>query len=363
MNHHHSHHQELKKLHLMFPSRFFDTAQCFSSEAHLTNQYQVCDNIDLGTIVQDFETYYCLRFQKYPKICKKIPVEENRKTIPKKAPHPDSGFHDNTKPHATNLQNEMQKENKLHVRNTSGKASSICVPVQKSLKNNNSLSDFNLTVLPLTHEGFTNMHINSTQTDVQDNPSENFLKPLSGCSAYNTEWKEFAEVISKVNIGQLIHLMVCSDSTVPISVLRRILFLYKITPRPTLELFQSAVNWRPCILVQCISCKIRFLAIIFKEVTGNISLTPVDTHTPLFTAYQSSAGETWKDCVLNAIFRLSSGLLITYCTSKNFMSSHLANEEAIIPYLLLSQKPSVNNAYNCLQCELLHCFTKMHILL
>jgi len=200
----------------MFPSRFFDTAECFSSEAHLTNQYQVCDNIDLGTIVQDFETYYYVRFQKYPKICKKIHVDENRKNIPKKAPHPDSGFHDITKPHALNLQNGIQKENKLHVRKSSGKASSICVPTQKTLKNNTSLSDFNLTVLPLTHEGFTNMHITRTQTDVQDSTSEKLLKPLSGCSAYCTEWKEFAEVISKVNIVQLIHLMLCSDSAVSV---------------------------------------------------------------------------------------------------------------------------------------------------
>lgn len=187
----------------MFPSRFFDTAQCFSSEAHLTNQYQVCDNIDLGTIVQDFETYYYIRFQKYPKICKKIPVDEDRKNIPKKAPLPDGGLHDTTKPHAINLQNEIQKENKLYVRKSSGKASSICVPIQKTLKNNNSLSDFNLTVLPLTHEGFTNVHIPSTQTYIQNSTSEKLLKPLSGCSAYSTEWKEFAEVISKVNIKLL----------------------------------------------------------------------------------------------------------------------------------------------------------------
>jgi hypothetical protein len=210
-------------------------------------------------------------------------MEENRKNIPKNAPHPDSGFHDITKPHATNLQNEIQKENKLHVRKSSGKVSNICVPIQRSLKNNNSLSDFNLTVLPLTHEGFTNMHINSTQTDAQYNTSEKFLKPISGCSAYSNEWKEFAEVISKVNIAQLIHLMVCSNICITQDT-----SLYKIMTHPTLGLicvmaratiFQYAVNWSPCILIQCISHNIMFLVTMFKEVTGNISLTLVDTHT------------------------------------------------------------------------------------
>lgn len=190
-------------------SRYFDTAQCFSNEAHLTNQFQVCDNIDLGTIVQDFETYYYVRFQKYPKICKKISAEENRKNIPKKLPNLQNEIHDTTKPCATSLQNESQRENKLHVTKSFGKASSISV--QKTLKSNNSLSDLNLIVLPLTPEGFTNIQVNSTQNNVQGKSSEKLLKPLSGCATYNTEWKEFAEIISKVNVAQLSYLVVCSD--------------------------------------------------------------------------------------------------------------------------------------------------------
>lgn len=186
-------------------SRYLDTAQSFSNEAHLTNQYQVCDNIDLGTIVQDFETYYYVRFQKYPKICKKVTVEENRRNILKKMPNLENEIQDTTKPRTTNLQNENQRENKLHVPKSSGKASSISV--QKTFKSNNSLSDLNLMVLPLTPEGFTNIQVNSTQNNVQSKSSEKLLKPLSGCVTYSTEWKEFAEVISKVNVAQLSYLV------------------------------------------------------------------------------------------------------------------------------------------------------------
>jgi hypothetical protein len=152
-------------------------------------------------------------------------MEENTKNIRKKALHPDSGFRDIRKPHATSLQNETQKEHKLHVRKSSGKSSSTHVQIQETLMNSNPLSDFHLTALPLTNKGFTNMCINSTQTDAEDDNSEKLLKPLSGCSAYCTEWKEFAEVISKVNLAQLRNLMVCSNSKVPVFVLHRILLI------------------------------------------------------------------------------------------------------------------------------------------
>ncbi|KAG8232323.1 hypothetical protein J437_LFUL009422 [Ladona fulva] len=41
------------------------------NEAPVCKTYSVCDNIDLYTILQEYESYYYLRFQKYPKICKK----------------------------------------------------------------------------------------------------------------------------------------------------------------------------------------------------------------------------------------------------------------------------------------------------
>lgn len=40
-------------------------------EANLTNEYRVCDNIDLDTIYLDYCSYYQLRFGKQPKVLKK----------------------------------------------------------------------------------------------------------------------------------------------------------------------------------------------------------------------------------------------------------------------------------------------------
>lgn len=36
------------------------------------SRYDVCDNIDLETVLMEYESYYFVRFQKYPKVIKKL---------------------------------------------------------------------------------------------------------------------------------------------------------------------------------------------------------------------------------------------------------------------------------------------------
>ncbi|XP_022824924.1 katanin p60 ATPase-containing subunit A-like 2 [Spodoptera litura] len=55
---------------------YFHTADTFTSEAALTGEYEVCDNIDLDIILQDYCSYYLMRFNKQPQFCRK--VEEQR---------------------------------------------------------------------------------------------------------------------------------------------------------------------------------------------------------------------------------------------------------------------------------------------
>lgn len=46
------------------------------AEAHLTNDFKVCDNIDLDTIYLDYCSYYHLKFGKQPKIVKRLEASE-----------------------------------------------------------------------------------------------------------------------------------------------------------------------------------------------------------------------------------------------------------------------------------------------
>ena len=50
-----------------------ESANILSKETNLDMaKYDVCDNIDLETVIMEYESYYYVRYQKYPKIIKKL---------------------------------------------------------------------------------------------------------------------------------------------------------------------------------------------------------------------------------------------------------------------------------------------------
>ncbi|CAG9861659.1 unnamed protein product [Phyllotreta striolata] len=52
--------------------KYFEAADALRDEAQLVADYQVCENVDLDIVLQEYQSYYFARFQKYPKIVKKI---------------------------------------------------------------------------------------------------------------------------------------------------------------------------------------------------------------------------------------------------------------------------------------------------
>ncbi|CAK1542390.1 unnamed protein product [Leptosia nina] len=48
------------------------TADTLVSEGAVTNEYELCDNIDLDIILQDYCSYYLIRFNKQPQFCRKV---------------------------------------------------------------------------------------------------------------------------------------------------------------------------------------------------------------------------------------------------------------------------------------------------
>lgn len=53
--------------------KYAETARAFERETNLDlRKFDVCDNIDLETVLQEYESYYYVRFNKYPKITKKV---------------------------------------------------------------------------------------------------------------------------------------------------------------------------------------------------------------------------------------------------------------------------------------------------
>ncbi|KAJ0175328.1 hypothetical protein K1T71_009469 [Dendrolimus kikuchii] len=58
---------------------YFHTADTFASEASLTGDYEICDNIDLDIILQDYCSYYLMRFNKQPQFCRKVEERQQPK--------------------------------------------------------------------------------------------------------------------------------------------------------------------------------------------------------------------------------------------------------------------------------------------
>ena len=60
-------------LHHLQEEGYVESVKCLERESGLSlNRFQICDNIDLSTILQEFEAYYRIKFNRQPKIAKKI---------------------------------------------------------------------------------------------------------------------------------------------------------------------------------------------------------------------------------------------------------------------------------------------------
>lgn len=57
--------------------RYSNIAESLFKEAQLSRDIHVCDNIDLQTIVLEYTDYYYAKYNRYPKLCKKIEAIEN----------------------------------------------------------------------------------------------------------------------------------------------------------------------------------------------------------------------------------------------------------------------------------------------
>ncbi|XP_039400228.1 katanin p60 ATPase-containing subunit A-like 2 isoform X5 [Mauremys reevesii] len=67
-------------LHYLTEEGYADAANALEQETQLAlRRFEVCDNIDLETILMEYESYYYVKFQKYPKITKKaLDTAENK---------------------------------------------------------------------------------------------------------------------------------------------------------------------------------------------------------------------------------------------------------------------------------------------
>lgn len=241
---------------------YLDSAQALARETNIdVSKFEVCDNIDLETIVMEYESYYYVKFAKYPKICKKLTQSGDRRNkmsransmrhsasssalllhsqknttpslpripqngrppSPPSSNRPKSGTQMNgrqrTVQSSTRRPNDSAPKSTPTIMNgvANGDASSLALQgltVQgssSSSSHDNKIVESPAERLPRGKPGqiidiramlndATKLHVEEGSNDFTNvgTSSDKLLKPLGGYVGYNAEWRDLAQNISR----------------------------------------------------------------------------------------------------------------------------------------------------------------------
>ncbi|XP_067172777.1 katanin p60 ATPase-containing subunit A-like 2 isoform X3 [Apteryx mantelli] len=211
-------------LHYLMEEGYIDAANALEQETKLgLRGFEVCDNIDLETILMEYESYYFVKFQKYPKITKKVlDTAENKQQLRTGGKSRRAASSSQSLPrikHQT-VQRPLSKT-------SPGRTAELKSSTKESPKQNNDStvtleqSDFGLSISAINKTGggesahprrgqiidlrgmiqdaikvsSNEIALNSLNCD--PDPSERLLKPLSAFIGMTGEMRELATVVSK----------------------------------------------------------------------------------------------------------------------------------------------------------------------
>eukprot|EP01038_Epipyxis_sp_PR26KG_P015837 gene15837-21458_t len=178
---------------------YIDTSERLQHETnYLVNKYSIADNIDLGLIMSEYEVYYEMRYDKKPKIAKKLNENETNELIGNKG---SNSIKSNNKkqPNSNNNNNNTNKDKRKDSNDN------IITPnSNNNLPNSNKLPLLNGGVSQST-EPETNFSVqgssistmnNNTKKPVEEKIDEKLLKPPPQFGG-DSELKQLSNVISR----------------------------------------------------------------------------------------------------------------------------------------------------------------------
>uniref|UniRef100_A0A672UAP0 Katanin p60 ATPase-containing subunit A-like 2 n=1 Tax=Strigops habroptila TaxID=2489341 RepID=A0A672UAP0_STRHB len=179
-------------LHYLMEEGYVDAANALEQETKLSLRgFEVCDNVDLETILMEYESYYFVKFQKYPKITKRVLdtgmwlCSKEKDTVSKNLPRVR---------HQT-VQQPLSKT-------SSGSATEFKSSTKESPKQvytcfilAGQVIDFHGMIQDAVKVSSNGIALNSLNCD--PDPSERLLKPLSAFIGMTGEMRELATVVSK----------------------------------------------------------------------------------------------------------------------------------------------------------------------
>ncbi|XP_039217060.1 katanin p60 ATPase-containing subunit A-like 2 isoform X6 [Crotalus tigris] len=208
-------------LHYLTEEGYVDAANALEQEAKGgLRRFEVCDNVDLETILMEYESYYYVKFQKYPKITKKVvDSTDNKSRSGGKAKRAPSGT-------CRNLPKISQHQGRPQSKVSPTRAAELKAACKDAVKQENEgplsrvASEFGLNVSAIHRGGGEGPHPKRGQIIdfrglIQDaikgasseislhsfncnpDPSERLLKPLGALLGMTAEMRELATVVSK----------------------------------------------------------------------------------------------------------------------------------------------------------------------
>lgn len=211
---------------------YIDTAHALEKEGGTSlAKYEVCDNIDLPTILQEYESYHFVKFNRMPKIIKKkVTSADCNKVLPAKLKSL-SGSSRSSSVSLPSINGQSgfdtsQSTSSTKRPSSDGKRKATSNSKQKLLQKNSSppnvnsptavSSDLNLAGTSITNTVSRNpsnqvAHGKSVIIDMramlnnaikgdynaENDPSDKLLKPLGGFAGLTGEWRDLAAVISR----------------------------------------------------------------------------------------------------------------------------------------------------------------------
>nr|XP_033790821.1 katanin p60 ATPase-containing subunit A-like 2 isoform X4 [Geotrypetes seraphini] len=179
-------------MHYLLQEGYIDAANALEQESKLgLRRFEVCDNIDLETILLEYESYYYIKFQKYPKVTKKMgdsdmKLQSKPKSGGKSRRTSSNSFqtlpsinqhHTVQRPLSRTCgKTELKPSNKESLKQTNGRTSPL------------GISDFGLNVSSMNSSG---------AGEGRHSRRERLLKPTSSFIGVNSEMRELAAVISR----------------------------------------------------------------------------------------------------------------------------------------------------------------------
>uniref|UniRef100_A0A8C4NA42 Katanin p60 subunit A-like 2 n=1 Tax=Eptatretus burgeri TaxID=7764 RepID=A0A8C4NA42_EPTBU len=221
--------------------RLMNTAAVLQEECN-TNlcEYAVCDNIELDTILLEYESYYFVKFQKYPKITKKLSVcSENerlsskyRENVPKS-----SAFRSKRPSKVISCQPGLKFCQKVPGEQRQGYSTSGCTQ--------DTLVKIRSMIGGAVRQASGEASANNFSCDL--NPRVRLLKPLGAYPGMAGEMQELASVIVKDIYLQ--NPSVCWDDIIGLSTAKRLVKEAVIYPIKYPQLFTGILSpWKGLLL-------------------------------------------------------------------------------------------------------------------